>query len=254
MKSIRLYRFLILALTLVALPSFTSSSQSFYQEAKRGWFWCEEKKITQEESRINANGVELLLEFQEQMEEAKAQMIMNPSIENTAKYIQYQNEMFLKSDLVSKSWQATLLERPHLNIVRDTPISQTGMNITRSVETLRNEKLLQEFAKTFKLLFFYKSNCPYCQKFALVLEYFSKKYGIAVAAVTLDGKSLEIFPATLNPALVRKLNVEFTPSVFAFSDLGIVVPIAQGFLPADLLERNVLFIIEQIAEMNRRSK
>lgn len=249
------YTFLIF---IFLLNSSESMAANFYQNSHRGWFWfesqkVEEKSIDKQQNPLRDNNTisaaDQLKEFQEKMEEAKAAMIMAPSVQNARAYIKYQNEMFLKSELVSSNWQSALLMYPELNIVKDKPISQAGMNITREVETINNDRALKAFAKGYQLLFFYKADCPYCEKFAQVLEHFSHKHGYKVASITLDGKNLAKFPGTLNLELARKLKVEFTPSLFAFSpQTGITMPLAHGFLTIDLLERNVLFAIKQLGK------
>lgn len=234
-----------------------ASAERFFKDSKRGWFWYESKKLASEASELHQNqnassaedisALEKLKEFQGKMEEAKAAMIMFPSIQNTKEYIEFQNSMFVKSDQVSRNWQSALLMYPELNIVKDKPISQSGMKISRDIARIESDKILREFAKNYQLLFFYKGSCIYCEKFTDVLKSFSEEYGYKVASITLDGKSLAQFPGKPSFDLVRKLNIEFTPSLFAYSPhTGIALPLAHGYLTLDLLERNVLFAIKQL--------
>ena len=172
---------------------------------------------------------------------------MQPSVENTRRYIEYQNMMMKKADIVSNNWQQAMLAYPHLNIVKDQPIAGAGLKILRHQEEDQNRILLEGFGKKFKLLFFYKKSCPYCLDFAGVLEFFSLKYGYKVASITLDGGQIKGFKSSYNPELTKKLKVEFTPAVFAYSeDDGIAVPVAHGYLSLDLFERNVLFVAKKL--------
>jgi conjugal transfer pilus assembly protein TraF len=217
-------------------------ANSFYGESKRGWFWFESKsEESNQEKSQKPDPLVRLNAFQNEIESRKAAMIMSPSLENTRAYIQLQNEMFAKASLVNQNWQKALVLYPELNIVKDKPISETGMAISRKLEEQNVSQQLKDFSKEFSLLFFYKADCPYCEQFADVVEHFSQKHGYKVASVTLDGKQLKRFRGVYDPNLIQKLKITFTPALFAFSNTrGVIVPIAQGFLPIDLLERNVL--------------
>jgi len=210
----------------------------FYKQSKKGWFWFEEKAKDIEQMTFRS-----IQNFQERMESAKIDMIMNPSIESARNYIALQNEMFKKAHQVGVAWQGALRHYPELNMTR--PISQIGARIADNLETKNNNAAIRNFAKKFKLLFFYKADCDFCIEFANVVEQLSLRYGFKVAAVSLDGKSLHKFPATTNKALASKFNVEVAPALFAFSD-DVAVPISSGFLTLDAVTRNILFAIEEL--------
>jgi len=55
-----------------------------------------------------------LNQFREELDEAKAAMIMRPNVDNAIKFIRYQNEMFAKADVVTANWQDALLVEPSL--------------------------------------------------------------------------------------------------------------------------------------------
>jgi len=244
---------MILILLLIFNATKINAYSEFYQQHNRGWHWYEERKKVKDAEEIehseksNITATEQLEKFQKNLEETKAAMIMNPSVENTKRYIQYQNEAFRKADQVSKYWKIAMLEDESLNIVKDLPISDVGAKLAEKRTATDEKQILQNFAKKFKLLFFYKKSCNYCAAFADVLEVFSYKYNYKVAAVTLDGGKLDKFPAITNPALAEKLNVTYTPSLFVYSEeLKIATPVAHGYLSIDLLEKNMAFIAKQL--------
>lgn len=225
---------------LLILPCLATHADTFYGSSKRGWFWFEPKdRPNEQEHQQTENPLQALAKFKVELETRKAAMIMHPSIENAKRYMEMQNEMFLKASVVRQNWQKALLLYPELNIVKNTPISEP--DITRKLEEQKSTKELKDFAKEFDLLFFYKSNCPYCEKFADVVAYFSKQYGYKVLPIALDGKPLKGFKGIYNRNLIERLNIQSTPSLFAYSNKkGVILPIAHGFLSIDLLERNAL--------------
>jgi len=230
----------------------------FYKGSKRGWFWFEqqaktspnkENPSTPKEETPSQTATEELKQFSAELDDAKAAMIMRPSVANTQKFIKYQNEMFKKADVVSVNWRDAMLVEPELNIARDIPISDTGAKIRVRAEESNNKELLKSFAKKFHLLFFYRSDCIYCTNFAEVLQVFANRYGFQVSAVTIDGKSMEKFPATERRDLAEKFNVTFFPSLFAYSEeLGVAAPISQGFLAIDQLETSATYVAEKLKE------
>jgi len=221
---------------------------AFYKDNKRGWFWFEQRSLESQTNELdNRDPLTRLQDFQGEIEQAKAAMIMTPSIANTTSYIKLQNEMFKKASKVSKTWQAAMLSDPDIDLVKDAPISKRGSDIARNTKAKADTKKLFHFAKEFRLLFFYKGDCEFCGPFADVLEEFSTKYGFKVASITLDGKSLKKFPAITNQELVDKFNIRVTPSIFAYSEkAGIAIPLAYGYTNLDLLEQSTVFMINEI--------
>ncbi len=229
---------------LVILPQATLGYSGFYKEGQRGWFWFEKNYtlpneitlIPQENSNTKSAKEELEV-FQAKLEEAKAAMIMRPNIENTKRYIQYQNELFLKSDLVSANWKKTLLYYPELDITRQILVSKTGADIRASQTQKQNAQLHKQFSERFDLVFFYSENCGYCEEFAKVLKYFIEQHGY----------KLWIYDINLpqHKALIETYNVKYTPSLFAY-DSSVIIPITHKFLAIDELERSVLFIAGRV--------
>ena len=246
------------SLLLFCLKGEAFAYGDFYKGSKRGWFWFEQQAkpvLNKEEREINKKSnqiqtaTEELKQFSEDLDEAKAAMIMRPSVDNTIKFIRYQNEMFAKADVVTTNWQDALLVDPSLNIAREIPISATGEKIKNRAEAENNKQLLKSFAKNFKLLFFYEGGCVYCSHFAEVLEVFVKRYGFNVSAVTMDGKIIKKFPGQHREDLIEKFNVEFVPSIFAYNDeLSVAVPISSGFLAIDELEKNAVHVANKFKE------
>ncbi len=141
-----------------------SAYGDFYKGSKRGWFWFEQQELIKskknqdanERNRTESTATEELNQFRKELDEAKATMIMRPNVDNTIKFIKYQNEMFFKADVVTANWQDALLVEPSLNIAREIPISASGAKIKSRNDAENNKELLKSFAKKFKLLFFYK--------------------------------------------------------------------------------------------------
>lgn len=251
---------IIFLMLLCAVVSNVSFAGGFFDDSQRGWFWYEQNQKKQTLEELDKNQVESkstttasdaaakLKAFQEEIETKKAEMIMYPSIENTRKFLEVQNQMFIRASEVSKTGQLAVLTNPELNLVaKEQPISQAGLKIARQEQTEKERQLLHKFAKQYKLLFFYSSKCSYCEQFSHVVEHYANKHGFKVASVTTDGNQLSNFPASYNQALIERFNVKSTPALFAFSEVrGVAVPIAHGFMALDLLEKNTVLVATEL--------
>ena len=258
MRSVLKIKTLITTLFLLFCFNEAFAYGDFYKGSKRGWFWFEQQAqpvLNKEELEINRKSnqmqtaTEELRQFSEDLDEAKAAMIIRPSVDNTIKFIRYQNEMFAKADVVTTNWQDALLVEPSLNIGRDIPISQAGAKIRNRAEEENNKNLINNFAKKFHLLFFYKGGCIYCSNFEEVLDVFVNRYAFKVTAITAGNAESVKFPTTARPDLIEKYGVDFFPSVFAYSEeLGVIVPISSGFLAIDELEKQAVFVANKLKE------
>jgi hypothetical protein len=247
----------ILVILSLCIASEAFAYGDFYKGSKRGWFWFEQQERikSKKEQDINQKSntentaTEELNQFREELDEAKAAMIMRPNVDNTIKFIRYQNEMFAKADVVTANWQDALLVEPSLNIAREIPISASGAKIKSRSDAEDNKELLKSFAKKFQLLFFYKGSCIYCSHFAEVLEVFANRYGFAVSSVAMDNKEIKKFPSSNRVDLVEKWGVDFVPSVFAYSqELGVAIPISSSFLAIDELEKHAVYAASKLKE------
>jgi len=90
------------------------------------------------------------------------------------------------------------------------------------------------------LLFFYRSDCPYCHAFAPVLQAFRDRHGIRVVAVSIDGGPLPGFAdARADNGIATTLQVTQVPAVYLAQPFtGQITPIGFGILSeSQLLER-----------------
>ena len=90
------------------------------------------------------------------------------------------------------------------------------------------------------LIFFYRSDCPYCHTFAPTLQAFEARHGIQVVAVSVDGGAMPGFPRSRpDNGIATALQVTQVPAVFlAQPATGKITPIGSGVLSeSQLLER-----------------
>lgn len=241
-------RLLIVVLAGLLLVSEASAGGWFYHGNHRGWFNFEERVQLEEavsETEISAS--EELKALQAEFDERKAQMVLHPSVRNVRGYLEYQNVMFRLANELNVAWKTALLADPELDIVKNISASDTALKIRDVEEKKMQEAVIMGMGHKFKLLFFYKTHCQYCQHFSKVLAAFAMKYKFRVASVTLDGGQIEGFPGVQDTGLVQKFGITTAPTLMIFSEeLGIAAPVAHGFIAFDELEKNMVFVATQL--------
>ena len=90
------------------------------------------------------------------------------------------------------------------------------------------------------LIFFFRSDCPYCHAFAPTLAAFQERYGIRVEAVSVDGGPMPGFAgARRDNGIATALRVTQVPAVYLAQPFtGRITPIGFGVLSeSQLVER-----------------
>jgi conjugal transfer pilus assembly protein TraF len=149
---------------------------------------------------------------------------------------------------------ATVSERvvqgdPLLDQMPRRPTAPYGRDLEDRHASEAADALLGRLAQTAALWCFYRSDCPYCDAQAPLLEALAARYGFTVLAVSLDGTGLPDgrFPDyRVDSGQAQVLGVLSTPALFlARPDEGDVAPIAQGLLSlSQLRERIVLAAVQ----------
>ena len=98
------------------------------------------------------------------------------------------------------------------------------------------------------LIFFFRSDCPHCHRYAPILKRFAADYGFTIIPVSLDGGALPEFPyPKQNYDLGRKLKVEVVPALFMVNpESNTVVPVGYGYNDYSKLTQKVLFAGQQM--------
>jgi conjugal transfer pilus assembly protein TraF len=134
---------------------------------------------------------------------------------------------------------------PYLDEITQRPTATFGANLANRQAGVGRDAVLERLARTAAVWFFFRSDCPYCEAQAPLLDILSKRYGFEVLPISLDGKPLPsgLFPTFQRDAgQGRALGVRSTPALFLVRpERPAFAPVAQGLLSlAQLQERVVL--------------
>lgn len=112
---------------------------------------------------------------------------------------------------------------------------------------LSKDQLLKNSAKDNAIIFFFRSDCAYCHKYAPIIKEFAANYGYSVLSYSLDGRGLPDFPnPRYNPKLAQKLNVMGVPATYILNPrLNRITNVSYGLSDYSGLTENMLNALNQ---------
>jgi conjugal transfer pilus assembly protein TraF len=218
-------------------------ANGFYDGHAEGWHWYIDPKI-QHELKKKKDPIEQMNALRFTIKRALDNAILNPTDENVKNYIALQNQLSDKASAFANTWQKVLLENPELNYSLVHPTNNIASQIDIDLRHQKEDLAIAKLATESGLFFFYKSTCPYCQRFAPTVKDFAERYKIAVIPITLDGIALPEFPESkLDNGQAAKFHVTVEPSLFAVNPYTKkAYPIAYGMISEESLRQRILDI------------
>lgn len=247
---------LILLCCVLSTASF-ADNEAYYDNHDNGWHWYDDPVDEEPEETLPAktssappsdvSATEEMKALQKLLEESKNKAVLYPTEENIANYVAMQNQITNNSRNFAKGWQAMLLDHPELNYQVSHPTNQVGRQVYLDQKNVSQDEAIHEFFKDKGLYFFFKSTCPYCQKFAPILKDFAERYQITVLPISLDGIGLAEFPNfKIDQGQAQKFNVTVEPSLFVVDPkAGKAIPVAYGLMSEDALQQRIYDIATQ---------
>jgi conjugal transfer pilus assembly protein TraF len=141
--------------------------------------------------------------------------VMQPTDANLKDYLQLWQIAQDKGSAFADNWRRVVWQTPELDYSLKRPTNNVAIKTYDAARESNEEQQLRDLAKDHGLIFFFRSDCPYCHAMAPILKGLSSKYGIEVLGVSLDGRGLTEFP---NPRDGRNRSeswgVERVPALF----------------------------------------
>ena len=245
---------LIFAIGLLSLsPGFAGadSVDSYWQRQKDGWFWyrdppapAKKPEAVPPPARALSPKDQALADFeamQKALEELKKVAIMAPSDANLKAYMRFQQRVMARSSVFADTWQRAVWTDPTLDYAtQGRPTTNFGLDVYDREQQRTEQTTVASLAQTHGLFFFFRSDCPYCHRFAPVLKRFSEATGMAVFPVSLDGGGLPEYPqAAADNGIAARLNVTTVPALYLATPAEKdIQPIGFGVLAeSEILDR-----------------
>ena len=243
----------------------TSRGTSYWSDTWRGWFFYEDpepedidastvrpspplpapvKQIRTPRQPVKPAEVAEFEQLQKALETSRQVAIMRPTEANVRHYMLLEAQVVTQASVFANVAQRIAWSTPDLDpTLHGRPVNAKALEVFESQQQGQRSSSVQSLAQDHVLLFFFRSDCPYCHAFAPTLEAFQRRYGLQVVAISVDGGTLPGFTsARRDNGIARALQVTQVPAVYlAQPYTGRITPIGFGVLSeSQLLERITL--------------
>lgn len=246
-----------------------SERDDYWKDGNRGWFFYErkpKKPAVPPPVRLPAPVVPALpaeppkppkhpdlVKFeamQKRVEETRNIAIANPTEENLRAFLTAQAEALDKAVVFAKASERVVWATPSLDPDVKMPTTPAGLALYEGQKTERRANKWAELSQTHAFFFFFKSDCPYCHRFAPLLRDFSLRTGIEVMPISMDGGGIPLYPEFRpDNGIAARLGVTEVPALFlAEPRTGKILPVGYGVIGPTDLERRLDMITQPNAE------
>jgi conjugal transfer pilus assembly protein TraF len=191
--------------------------------------------------RLEVWEIQTAEELRQELKRRQDIATMNPSDANMKDYLALWVLSNEKASEFAQSWRKVIWQNPQYDYSNQAPVNALGIQVKKAAEEETQKEQLFSISKHHGLLFFFRSNCPYCHKMAPILKRFAKTYGFEILPVSLDGGDLPDFPnPTRDRGQAQKLKVQRVPALFMGSkETGEVAPIGFGIMSTEELIKRI---------------
>lgn len=220
-------------------------AMTYWLEHREGWFWYRDPAPARPNTpAAPPQKPQALRDFeamQQRLENLKRVAVMNPTDANLLAYMRYQRLVMDKSQVFADRWQRLVWREPELDYgLTGRPTNAMAINVFDDQQRDRNADTVRNLAATHGLIFVFRSDCPFCHRFAPILKRFEQDVGMTVLAVSLDGGILPEYPeARVDNGIAARLNATAVPALYLTAPAKREIqPVGFGFMSAsDLMER-----------------
>jgi len=230
-----------------------STTTSFYQERKHGWFWYEDPAPVVEDREEPAPvptgaatmprdvslahySTETLWnmhpdDFQQLLNGLQKKAVQYPTEQHILEYLSIQDIARRKALAYANAAQFVTQKRADLfNINQVYPTSSPGAVARVQMQQEEIAGTIRDAGKDHALLFFVAPGCGFCEKQAQILAYFVDKYGWQVKPVDIERE----------PTIALRFNITTTPTLLLIrQDREASMPITTGVATLPEIERNL---------------
>jgi conjugal transfer pilus assembly protein TraF len=177
------------------------------------------------------------------MEHYLNQAIDDPSQANVAAFYYLQRVMMDKAERFTNAARYVVMSDPQLDETVRRPVATYAANAANHQASVMADAVLKAIAGQAGLLFFFRSDCPYCHVQAPILGMLERTYGFKIYPVSLDGQAMpngQFSQFKLDQGQAALLGVAQTPALFLMKPPKQIVPITQGALSLEELTSRIL--------------
>ena len=224
-------------------------AERYFEQRERGWFWYEAPPRRKDAPRAGSAGAQMTAEgIRKTGERLFETALLFPTRENVRAYMEHQKRVIERSERFARVWKRVLWESPALDATVENPVSAAGAEISRSLRKTERDAVIGRVSRAGKLVFFFRSDCPFCRGQAEVLRTLEGRHGIGILAASLDGRGLPpLYPRFADGrAQAARLGVARVPALFLFvPSQRKIVRIGTGYLTLGEIRRRLHAVGEE---------
>lgn len=234
---------------LVLSLSLPVQAEFWTDHLKQGWHWYIQEPAEKEwpdasESLASADPTYRIQAIRRELDRLKTQAVLEPTEQNILSYMTYQREQVLdRASTFSDQFRRVLWAHPDMDYTLERPTNALAKKVWLEKRGLAQTEAVKTLAKDYGLFFFFRSDCPYCQRFAPILKAFALQYGLKVMPISLDGGGLAEYPMPqLNQGQFERLvgRRAVVPAVLAVNPATQeIVPISYGLVTQEELLKRI---------------
>lgn len=236
----------------LAQPSVESTAgnwweQNIWLDPDRGFYWYppdhpmvpNEDQKQPEEKISKPKSIYEMTSSKEVDKELKRLLdiaIFNPTENNVYEYQKAKAWVLGKAATFADVGRRVTWQNPDIDYNAKIPLASFGRNEMQVQRNSAERKTLADLSKDYGILFFYRSDCPYCHQQAPVLSELEKRHGIDVLAISMDGGGIQEFPDAkpdngISRFVSQGQGITTVPAMFLVSNnKKTIVPIGTGAL------------------------
>jgi conjugal transfer pilus assembly protein TraF len=246
---------------------------SYFTDKQRGWFWYEvqpepvlKRKPEPQLPNPTKPSVPATVEnspkpispaepepltsawLRKNMETYLNKAIDEPSHENVAAFYYLQRVMMDKAERFTNAARYVVMSDPQLDETVRRPVATYAANEANHQASLMADRALKDIAGVAGILFFFRSDCPYCHVQAPILSMLETAYGFKIYPASLDGLPMPnglYGNFRLDQGQAALLGVEQTPALFLMKPPRQIVPLSQGALSLEELTSRILLAAKE---------
>lgn len=234
-------------------PSFAGS---YWGDLERGWFWYEDPLMEPDPPKAvppttppkqpkKAPELVELERLQKQLEDARKIAVIRPTEQNVLRYMRLEADVVRRATKFSEVAQRLGWTNAELDMsLEGRPVNPLALQAYNQKTMKEADTGIEILSRDHALLFFFRSDCPYCHAYAPILEQFASRFGLMVVPVSLDGGGIPQYESPrADNGIARTLNVTQVPATFlAHPSSGTITPIGFGVLSTDQLINRITVI------------
>lgn len=193
---------------------------------------------------------ERLARFSNEVEEAKALAILDPTEENLLEYLRIQKEMIDRAENFQKTWSRVLYKSPELDHNTVYPLTNTGvLDYQDRIHAERSAKLFEVSQSNVLMVVTEGPDiCYTCDTQLDIIKNLVEQNELSVFVVSKDGYRYDAFPnAEIDEGNLKGMGLDENPTPF-FAILnpstGDIKHIGHGLLTQDQILARVLEVME----------